>query len=247
LWVAPRSGSFRQRAPPARRALPRAPPEMPPDALALALAASIYPPAVAAVIALGRGPQLRLRLLTFTSAAFFVTYAAGVLMLFVLQELGATSHSSISASAGVEIAIGAALLALGAHLYRGRARGENVAPESSGTSKIDRYLASSRLAAVLGVTLYLLPSPFYIAAVKSIADAQLARGSELLALLAVVASMLWIIELPMLMLVLAHDRAERALDGANRWFAANGRSVAIAACAAAGAYLIAHGVARLPG
>ena len=176
-----------------------------------------------------------------------MTYALGALMLLVLEELGATTQNSISASAAVEIGLGVALLALGAHLYSRRSRGEAAAEKPAGPSKIDRYLASRRLAAVLGVTLYILPSPIYIAAVKSIADAQLSRSSELLALIAVVATMLWMIELPMLMLVLMHDRAERALDRTNRWFAANGRSVAVVACAAAGAYLIIHGLTRLPG
>jgi len=221
--------------------------EVPVDAFALALAASIYPPAVAAVIALGRGPQLRSRLLAFTGAAFLVTYASGVLMLFALEELGATTHASLSASAGVEVSLGVLLLALGAFLAHRRPRRETAPPAPAGPSKIDRYLASRRLAAVLGVTLYILPSPIYVAAVKSIADAELARSSELLALALVVATMLWMVELPVLMLMVMHDRAERALERTNRWFAANGRSVAIVACAAAGAYLIIHGLARLPG
>ena len=41
---------------------------MPTQALALALAASIYPPAVAAVIALGRGSEVRSRVFAFVFA-----------------------------------------------------------------------------------------------------------------------------------------------------------------------------------
>jgi hypothetical protein len=57
---------------------------MPANALALAFGASIYPPAVAAVIALGRGSQLRSRVFAFVAAAFLVTYASGTIMLLLL-------------------------------------------------------------------------------------------------------------------------------------------------------------------
>jgi hypothetical protein len=100
---------------------------------------------------------------------------------------------------------------------------------------------------LLGVTLYIAPSPIYIGAVKSIADAKISRGSELLDLVAVVAVMLWLIEVPMLILLLLPARAERALDSTNRWFAANGRTVAIVAAVAVGAYLIIKGLVHLPG
>jgi hypothetical protein len=40
---------------------------MPSQTIALALGASIYPPAVAAVIALGRGADVRPRVLSFVS------------------------------------------------------------------------------------------------------------------------------------------------------------------------------------
>jgi len=137
---------------------------MPDQALALALAASIYPPAVAAVIALGRGEQLRSRVFAFVLAAALTTYATGVLLL----------------------------------------------------------------------TLYILPSPIYIAAVKAVADAKLSTSGELLALAATVAVMLWMVELPMLILLIVPHRAERALDQTNRWFARNRRTAAIVASVGAG-------------
>ncbi len=85
----------------------------------------------------------------------------------------------------------------------------------SGLSKIARYLRSRRLAAVLGFVLYVVPSPIYVGAAKAIADTKLSNASELLGLLAVVAVMLWMIELPMLMLVIIPGRAEHTLDRTN--------------------------------
>ena len=127
---------------------------MPPEAIALALAASIYPPAVAAVIALGRGAQVRTRVLAFVLAAASVTYAAGVLMLFVLAGLGATGPLHYTPSAALELALGVVLIAFAVHLQR-------KPPKTQASPKFERYLRSHRLAFALGLTLYLLPSPIY--------------------------------------------------------------------------------------
>ena len=149
-----------------------APSEMPPQALALAFAASIYPPAVAVVIALGRGSQVRSRVLAFVMAAAIVTYATGVLTLFVLSDVGATGLH-YTPSAAVNMALGLLLLGLAARLHRPRAS----SAKSGEGSKMERRLQSRRLAFVLGLTLYALPSPIYIGAVKAIADAKLSTSS----------------------------------------------------------------------
>jgi hypothetical protein len=220
---------------------------MPSQALALALAASIYPPAVAAVIALGRGSDVRPRVFAFVLAAWLVTYAMGVLILYVLVELGATGPHHLTPGAAIDVALGVLLILLAIRLHRKRPDPAAAAKPSSGPSKIERYLESRRLAFVLGITLYVLPSPIYIGAVKAIADANLSTGDELLALVAVVAVMLWLIELPMLMLLVVPDRAASTLESVNLWFARNGRTVGIVAAAAVGIYLIVKGLAQLIG
>jgi hypothetical protein len=219
---------------------------MPSQALALAFAASIYPPAVAAVIALGQGEQLRSRVFAFVLAAALTTYAIGILLLFVLVELGATGSHHRTPSAAIDLALGVLLVMLAVRLHRRRPDPSDP-PAKSGTSKIDRYLQSRRLAFVLGITLYILPSPIYIGAVKAIADANLSTSSELAALAATVAVMLWMVEVPMLILLIVPGRAERALDDINRWFARNGRTVAIIAAAGAGVYLAVKGLVDLIG
>jgi Sap, sulfolipid-1-addressing protein len=216
---------------------------VPPQALALALAASIYPPAVAAIIALGRGAQVRSRVLAFVVAALFVTYAIGTLLLFVLVELGATGSRHWTPSAAIDLGLGLALIVLAFHLRRRRPD----AARPSGRSKIERYLQSRRLAFALGVTLYVLPSPIYIGAVKAIADAKLPTGSELLALAAIVVVMLWLIEVPMLMLLAVPNRASSALERINLWFASHGRLLAVLVSGAVGLYLAVKGLADIVG
>jgi MFS family permease len=221
---------------------------MPSQALALALAASIYPPAVAAVIALGRGVEVRSRVFAFVFAAGLVTYAVGALILYALVELGATGAHHLTPSAAVEVALGVLLMLLALRLHRKRpdpAAASAPADARATPSKIERYLQSRRLAFVLGIVLYVLPSPIYIGAVKAIADANLSTTNELLDLIAVVAVMLWLIELPMLMLLVVPDRAADTLERINLWFARHGRTLAILAALVVGVYLIAKGVVHL--
>jgi hypothetical protein len=228
---------------------------MPPQALALAFAASIYPPAVVAVIALGRGEQVRSRVLAFVVAALLITYAIGTILLFLLEDVGATGSHHLTPSAALDLALGVLLLALAVRLRRkqlAQQREKQLGTSTGGTtkkgtSKIERYLESRRLAFVLGITLYVLPSPIYIAAVKEISDASLSTGGKLVALLVTVAVMLWLIELPMLALVLFPARASSSLEQINAWFTRNGRLLAVIACAGAGTYLSVKGLVNLIG
>jgi hypothetical protein len=220
---------------------------MPAQALALALAASIYPPAVAAVIALGRGAEVRSRVFAFVLAAGLITYAIGALILYALVELGATGAHHLTPGAVIDVALGVLLMLLALRLHRKRPDPAAASAASAGAtpSKIERYLQSRRLAFLLGIVLYVLPSPIYIGAIKAIADANLSTTDELLDLIAVVAVMLWLIELPMLMLLVVPERAAGTLERINLWFARHGRTLAILAAAAVGVYLIAKGLIQL--
>jgi Sap, sulfolipid-1-addressing protein len=214
--------------------------KVPPQAIGLALAASIYPPAVAAIIAIGRGAQVRTRVLVFVLAAAGITYASGVLMLFALSGLGATGPLHYTPSASLELALGVVLIAFALHLRRRPRK-----PPSESSTKLERRLQSHRLAFALGLTLYVLPSPIYVAAVKSVADADFSTGHALLALAITVAVMLWLVELPMLALVVVPARAASVLERVNLWFARRGRLLVVLLCAGAGVYLSVKGLLAL--
>ena len=57
--------------------------------------------------------------------------------------------------------------------------------------------------------------------------------------------MLWLIELPMLMLLAVPDRASSTLERINLWFARNGRRLAVMASAGAGVLLIVEALTDL--
>jgi len=204
---------------------------MPSEAISLALAASIYPPALAVVIALGRGAQVRLRVVLLVAGAFCTVLVTGLLMLLLFNEAGVTSGQARSAGSGLYIAAGVVLLWLSLRL---RKPAPASSAKKSGPSRTDRYLQSTRLVFVLGVVLYVVPSPIYLALVKEIANANASTAQELLYLVQALLIMLWMIEIPMLMLLAFPARASRVLEDVNAWFVRNGRIAASVVAAVAG-------------
>jgi hypothetical protein len=215
---------------------------MPSEAVSLALAASIYPPALAVVIALGRGTEVRLRVLLLVIGAFFTVLVTGSLMLLLFTEVGPSSKPARTASAGLYIAAGAALIGLAVRL---RNRDPAAPKTDAGPSKTDHYLESARLVFVLGMVLYVIPSPIYVGVVKAIADTQASTAQQLVYLVEALLIMLWMIEIPMLLLLAFPARGSRVLEGINGWFARNGRLVAVLVAAGAGLYLIGVGLVEL--
>jgi len=216
---------------------------VPPEAISLALAASIYPPAVAAVIALGRGSEVRLRVCLLVGGAMLTVFATGALMLLVLGELPVSGRTHRTRSGVLEVVLGVALTGLAYRLFSRRARPPK--EREPGESKIDRYLESRRLVLALGFVLYVVPSPIYVAALKSIADSGASTSTELAYLAVVVLVMLWMVELPMVMLLVVPGRSETALESVNAWFARNKRPLGIGAAGVGGILLVITGAVKL--
>lgn len=215
---------------------------MPSEALSLALAASIYPPALAAVIALGRGAEVRLRVVLFVVAAYLTVLCTGVLMLFLFSDLEATRRQVVAPSAAVYLAGGCVLVLVAAHLRLAprRTRLEHAAP-----SRTDRYLRNRWLVVALGFVLYVIPSPIFVGAVKAIADTNASAGQQLAYLVQMLLIMLWLIELPMLMLIVFPARAVVLLERTNGWFARHGRAILVLASGTVGIYLLIVGAVQL--
>jgi Sap, sulfolipid-1-addressing protein len=214
---------------------------MPSEAVSLALAASIYPPALAVVIALGRGAQVRLRVVLLVVGAFFTVLVTGALMLLLFTEVGGADAPTRTIGAGLYIAAGVVLLGLAAHLQK---RDPTTSKKDGGPSKTDRYLESARLVLLLGVVLYLIPSPIFIGVVKAIADTHASTAQQLVYLIQALVIMLWMIELPMLLLLVFPTRGATVLENVNAWFARHGRLIAVVVSAGAGLYLVGVGLAE---
>jgi hypothetical protein len=235
---------------------------MPPEAISLALAASIYPPALAAVIALGRGSEVRLRVVLLVAAAYLTVLVTGALILLLFAEVGATGEQVRTPAAALYIAGGLVLLGLAERLRRPRqdAGGRDRDPPAAGPpgsadgaaqrqarSRTERYLGSRRLVIALGVILYIVPSPIYIGALKQVADTNASASTQIGYLVVMLLVMLWMIELPMLLLIAFPERAVLVLERVNSWFARHGRSLGAAAAGVAGVYLLVVGIVEVAG
>jgi|GEM_PF-1455120 len=214
---------------------------MPSEAISLALAASIYPPALAAVIALGRGTQVRLRVVLLVLGAFITVLLTGSLMLLLFSEVGGSSSSARTVGSGIYIAGGVALVALGYRLLT-----RPPAPkQDKGPSKTDKYLESARLVLLLGFILYVIPSPIYLGVVKAIADTNASTAQQIGYLVIALLIMLWLIEIPMLILLIFPARGAAVLENINAWFARHGRVAAAWISIVAGVYLVGVGLIEI--
>lgn len=217
---------------------------MPREALSLALAASIYPPALAAVIALGRGTDVRLRVVLFVLAAFLTVLVTGAIMLLLFGANTASREAVVTPGAAAYLAAGLVLVVIAARLRRTRREPKK---QSSARSRTERYLGSRRLVVALGIVLYVVPSPIFAGAVNEIADTQASAGQELLWLVEMLLVMLWLIEVPMLALLVFPHSALAGLETINSWFARRGRGLATFLCAGLGVYLLVVGAVELWG
>jgi len=219
---------------------------MPSEAVSLALAASLYPPALAAVIALARGTDVKLRVVLLVAAAYATVLVTGVLMLVLFRDLGSSEHAAREPAAAAYVLGGVALLGLALRLHRRpSARSQARSEQPVGPSRVDRYLQSRRLILVLGVVLYVVPSPIYIGVVKVIADTDEPAGVQVAQLAALLVLMLWMIELPMILLLVAPVRSLAVLEAVNAWFSSHGRLLGELAAALVGLYLLVVGVVAL--
>ncbi len=192
------------------------------------------------VIALGRGREVKLRAVLFVIGCYLTVFAVGVVILLVFKEAGATSKQVRTPSAGLYIAGGVALLLLALWLRRSGARPKP--QRQSGPSKTDRYLESRWGILVLAVILYIVPSPIFVGGVKAIVDTHASTAQQIGYLAQMLVIMLWLIELPILMLILLRDRGVGVLERVNAWFASHGRALAVAAASGIGAYLLIVGM-----
>ncbi|MGZ4271794.1 MAG: GAP family protein [Solirubrobacteraceae bacterium] len=218
------------------------------QALPLALAAAFYPPAIVIVILLLTGDHPRRLVLSYLAGAVLIVVSVGVAGLFVLQGTGATEQDSKSTSAGVDIALGILLLAFAWWAWRRRLRPPAQRDEPAQEGRIKRIstraTTSVKWAVVLGIVMY-LPSPFYLAAIKAIADSGDSDPSKLGAVLICAAAVMLFVEIPAIALVLGQEGLQAQLQRFNAWLSRNAWTLIAVLAAAVGAWLLVSGIAAL--
>ena len=90
-----------------------------------------------------------------------------------------------------------------------------------------------------------LPSPLYLAAIKTVADEDGATGGKILAVLICAACVLLFVEIPFAALLLTPDTVEARLARVQAGFARHGWTVGALLAVIAGVFLLVRGIARL--
>ena len=216
------------------------------EALPLALSAAIYPPALLVLLLLMTGEHPRRLVLAYFAGAALMVVGAGLIALAVLKGSGATSQSSQSASGGVEIAVGLALLALGTWLWRRRTRQPDkpAGDEEHQPGRIARWsqraTTSQKWSFVLGLAMF-LPSPLYLLAVQQIANSGSSTSSNVVAVLICAMAVLIFVEGTVLALLIRPGSVAAGLEATQAWLARNGWTLGAIVAFAAAAYALVEG------
>jgi Sap, sulfolipid-1-addressing protein len=215
-----------------------------PQALPLALAAAIYPPALIVLLLLTGGPRPRPLVVTYFAAAALVTAGVGLAGLALADGARLTVQHSRHASGATYIVLGLLLLPVAAWARRrgSRPRHEH-APGRIGEWS-QRASSSRRWAFVLGLLMY-LPSPLYLLAIKAVADSGDSSTGKVLAVLLCAICVLLFVEVPLIGLYIRPAAVAGGLRRVHDWLVRNSWNLA-AACALAGAiYALVKGVTQL--
>ncbi|ONH31683.1 GAP family protein [Pseudofrankia asymbiotica] len=238
------------------------------SALPLAIVAGIYPLGLAIVVRyLGDPPSLR-HAFAYLGGAATVTVGAGVAIVVTLRLAELPGRQERTLSAGLQTFLGAALLLLALWVARHRAtaihrpsRGaEAASQEADRSDRSDRSdaaraptpqenvgglgAAGTRTIFLVGVTTY-LPSAFYIAALRNLAEAHSGVGITILSMFVCAALVLLMVELPIALRLLAPRQTGRILAAYNAWMNRHGWNIVLLIATASGLYFLANGVVEL--
>jgi hypothetical protein len=203
------------------------------EALPLAFAAAIYPPALLVLVVLLRKPPVAARGLAYLGGAFAVTYIAGAAMLAVFGAAGVQERKHHDVSAGIDIAAGVALLVVAWLVNRGGSGGRPPKPEKEPGGWGPAF--------ALGFVMY-TPSLLWASAVKQVAAANLSTGGDALVLAVLALCVVSLVALPVVFAIVRPEATRRYLERLNELLGRHGRRIVVAVLAIAGVLLIVKGV-----
>ena len=211
------------------------------------------------LIVLTRPHPVRL-LAAFLLGGMVTSIAVGFVLLRAIDGTNLVEgDTGRSIGPGIDIAVGLASLALAYAVAKGRdlpfarrraARKERRAAEKAADEHKDPWTKrvlghdSLWLAFALGVVLD-LPSVWYLAALKDIAEAGHGVPSELGLILTFNLIMFALIEIPLVCYLLAPERSQAAVARFDAWTHRNARQIGAWVAGVAGAYLVISGILDL--
>src|SRR5215831_1851299 len=215
---------------------------MPVQAIPLALAASLYPLGIAALVLLTEATRPRAKLAVFLAGAAACVLPTGFIVVFALHGAGLQLDSKETARDGLRLALGVVLMVAALALARRPPR-----PQDHQPSRTMRLARQGGLAAVFvaAVVLYVLPSPVYLAALQVVGTTKMDTAAMAVWVVIVVALVLITVELPVLLFLLAPGWTVPRLQAVNTWLGRNGHRLLVAVVGLIGLWVFIDGLAGL--
>jgi hypothetical protein len=209
-------------------------------AILLAVAACVSPTALAVLIYyLGRPSAKRLAL-GFLGGAFVMTFAVGLTGILVLGGIDLNPGHHRSPSAGLDIALGGAMLAAALVLLLRKAK------KRGGDPPAKERRGSTVSAVLLGLAMY-TPSLLYLAALKQVADADPSTAGAVFSALILTLCVLLFVEIPVGLFLLFPEATNTRLKAFDAWIHRHLATVGIWAFTIGGLYMLGYGIDRLVG
>src|SRR3954451_5033533 len=224
---------------------------MPLQLLLLALDAALYPTLLAAVVILLSQPRRQALLTAYLAGGLTISIGLGLGIIAALNGSNAVASSSSGPSWITDLSVGGLILLVAVALAtraderfkerrRGRPPGRPADPDEVKKEPLaQRLVARGSVPIVFVAALAInLPGAAYIVGLKDIAAAHHSTGAAIALVVAFNLVMFLLAEIPLAGLLLAPEPTVRLVHRVNRWFSANGRTIAIVLCAVLGVFLV---------
>ena len=222
---------------------------------ALAFAAALNPKLLAVDLLLVENRRPRAMFLSLLLGGLAVALTIGWLDVLVLRADAINSQKTVSA--GVDLALGLLLLAVGALVATGRLHGRRKAPVPAGDGQppkpekkkdgwAQRVLAEPRLGlAVLVGALVGLPGAAYLSALHDLVTGKSSTATQVIAVVIFVLIEFSLIIIPFAFLELRPEATKAALKHSQEWLLSHARRLMAYTALILGAYLAISGLVRL--
>ena len=220
----------------------------------LAFTAALNPKLLAIDLLLMENRRPRAMFLCVLLGGLTVGVTVGLLDVLVFKADAISSQKTVSA--GVDLAVGLLLLAVGGLVATGRLHGRRKAAVPAGDSQpgtpekkdgwAQRVLAEPRLGlAMLVGALCGLPGAAYLTALHNLVTGKYSTATQVVAVVVFVVIEFLLIIIPFVFLELWPEATKRALKGAQDWLAGHARQLMAYTALILGAYLAISAVVRL--
>jgi hypothetical protein len=217
---------------------------------ALAFLAALNPKLFGMDLLLAASQRPRLMFSCFLLGGLSMCLAVGLLDVFVLQADAVSTQAS--ASAGLDLALGLPLVAVGALLWTGRLHGRRRAPapaqdaQPKQDSWAQRMLGKPRpvLAVLIGAVAG-TPGAAYISALHQLVTGKSSTASQAIAVVVFALIEFSLVIIPFAFLAIRPETTRAWLEHAQQWLKTHARELMAAVAIFVGAYMAISGLVRL--